>query len=144
MNKQVKQLLQLANQCVEIAKENQFLQGTRNDFNNENVSIGIYTNDNFKTMAIYFSPVNEWKKEIEISFYSGMIKIPYHLTVSDINALIVLYTEFVNNYLGINKQETIEKLNEQKQQRINTLKDELEMLISNGLKDELEMLISEK
>lgn len=135
MNKQVKQLVQLANQCVEIAKENQFSQGTRNDFNNENVKIGIYTNDNFETMAIYFSPVIEWKKEIEISLYSGMIKIPYNLTISEINALIVFYTEFVNDYLGINKQETAEKLKAQKAQKLHDLKmqfNELSIEIKNA------------
>jgi len=135
MNKQVKQLVQLANQCVEIAKENQLSQGTRNDFNNENVNIGIYTNDNFKTMAIYFSPVNEWKKEIEISLYSGMIKIPYNLTISEINALIVFYTEFVNDYLGINKQEMAEKLKAQKAQKLHDLKmqvNELSIEIKNA------------
>jgi len=135
MNKQVKQLVQLANQCVEIAKENQFSQGTITDFNNEHVKIAIYTNDNFKTMGFYFSPVNEWKKEIEIALYSENIKIPYNLTISEINALIVFYTEFVNQNLGINKQEMAEKLKAQKAQKLHDLKmefNELSIEIKNA------------
>jgi hypothetical protein len=135
MNKQFKQLVQLANQCVEIAKENQFSQGTRNDFNNENVKIGIYNNDNFTTMSIYFSPKNEWRKEIEVALYSETMKIPYQMNISEINTLIGFYTEFVNDYLGINKQEMAEKLKAQNVKKLHDLKmqvNELSIEIKNA------------
>jgi hypothetical protein len=127
MNKQVKQLVELANRCSIIAKENQLKLNNRTIFNNEEVEIGIYCGADYGTSSTWFRIKSDYWKSVEVSLYSKKIDMNYTLTLGEIKTLITNCTLFIDSNLGIDTK----KLAEENKARIANQITELENELNN-------------
>ena len=104
MNKQVKQLTELANRCAIIAKENHFKLNGRTFFKNAKVEIGIYCGSDYNTSTTLFRIKSDFWRSVEVSLYSKRIDMDYTLTLEEIKTLIINCTLFIDSNLGIDTE----------------------------------------
>jgi hypothetical protein len=127
MNKQVKQLTELANRCAIIAKENHFKLNGRTVFKNDEVEIGIYCGSDYNISSTCFKIKSNYCRSVEVYLYSKRIDINYNLTLEEIKTLITNCTLFIDSNLEIDT----EKLAEENKARITNQITELENQLSN-------------
>ena len=127
MNKQVKQLTELANRCAIIAKENHFKLHGRTFFKNAKVEIGIYCGSDYNTSATWFIIKSDYCRTVEVSLYSKRIDMDYTLTLEEIKTLITNCTLFIDSNFEIDT----EKLAEENKARITNQITELENQLNN-------------
>lgn len=128
MNKQQKQLLELAQICANFDKI-VHLSKRFEHFISEDCKVTIYNNDNHDTHEIGFSLIEgDNTRPIEIALYTNRISFPIEMSVKEVNNLISFLIPFINETFVISPEEIERKIESERIATIEKLEKELETL----------------